>query len=48
VDVSVATRGGRPHGRVTVRLTRDTGDTEQRDLSVVRDTDGWRVCGDPY
>ncbi|MGC5030885.1 hypothetical protein [Micromonospora sp. DT229] len=48
LDVSVATRGGRPHGTVTVRLTRESGGTEQRDLSVVRDQDGWRVCGDPY
>ncbi|AEB45205.1 MULTISPECIES: hypothetical protein [Micromonospora] len=48
VDVSVATRAGRPYGTVTVRLTRDSGSTEERDLSVVREEDGWRVCGDPY
>ncbi|BCJ62607.1 hypothetical protein Jiend_60290 [Micromonospora endophytica] len=48
LDVSVATRGGKPHGTVTVQLTREGGATEQRDLSVVRDDDGWRVCGDPY
>ncbi|NGM16007.1 hypothetical protein O3597_09870 [Verrucosispora sp. WMMA2044] len=48
VDVSVATRGGRPHGKVTVLLTRDSGSTEQRNLSVVREDGGWRVCGDPY
>ncbi|WP_433527881.1 hypothetical protein ACQPYA_15985 [Micromonospora sp. CA-263727] len=48
VDVSVATRSGRPYGTVTVRLTRDSGGTEQRDLSVVREDGGWRVCGDPY
>ncbi|MEH0973832.1 hypothetical protein V6U77_22155 [Micromonospora sp. CPCC 205546] len=48
VDVSVATRGGRPRGTVTVRLTRDSGLTEQRELSVVREDGDWRVCGDPY
>ncbi|PZF88010.1 Rv0361 family membrane protein [Micromonospora deserti] len=48
VDVSVATRGGRPRGTVTVRLTRDSGASEQRALSVVREDGGWRVCGDPY
>ena len=48
LDVSVATRRGDPEGTVTVRLTRDTGANEQRKLSVVRDDDGWRVCGDPY
>lgn len=48
LDVSVATRGGRPHGTVTVRLTRDSGLTEQRTLSVVREDGHWRVCGDPY
>ncbi|TBL33243.1 hypothetical protein EYA84_17750 [Verrucosispora sp. SN26_14.1] len=47
VDVSVATDRGKPHGTVTVRLTRESGTTEQRELSVVRE-DGWRVCGDPY
>lgn len=48
VDVSVATRAGRPYGTVAVRLTRESGSTEQRDLSVVREDAGWRVCGDPY
>ncbi|TCC00290.1 hypothetical protein E0H26_00880 [Micromonospora zingiberis] len=48
LDVSVATRAGRPYGTVTVRLTRDSGSSEQRDLSVVREDGGWRVCGDPY
>ncbi|GIJ29136.1 hypothetical protein Vqi01_42980 [Micromonospora qiuiae] len=48
LDVSVATRAGRPYGTVTVRLTRESGTTEQRDLSVVRDDGGWRICGDPY
>lgn len=48
VDVSVATRAGRPYGTVTVRLTRESGSTEQRALSVVREDAGWRVCGDPY
>ncbi|WP_341715676.1 hypothetical protein QQG74_16585 [Micromonospora sp. FIMYZ51] len=48
LDVSVATRSGRPVGTVTVRLTRESGTTEQRELSVVRDDAGWRVCGDPY
>ncbi|RIV37370.1 Rv0361 family membrane protein [Micromonospora radicis] len=48
VDVSVATRGGQPHGTVTVRLTRDSGTSEQRDLSVVREDGDWRICGDPY
>ncbi|RKN41438.1 hypothetical protein [Micromonospora endolithica] len=48
VDVSVATSRGRPEGTVTVRLTRDTGGTEQRELSVIKESGGWRVCGDPY
>nr|WP_205808205.1 hypothetical protein [Micromonospora sp. HNM0581] len=48
MDVSVATHGGRPLGTVTVVLTRDSGSTEQRDLTVVREDGGWRVCGDPY
>lgn len=47
-DVSVRTRQGRPTGTVTVRLTRDGGRGEQRDLPVVREDDGWRVCGDPF
>ncbi|MFF3868728.1 hypothetical protein [Micromonospora sp. NPDC001898] len=47
-DVAVATRGGRPRGTVAVRLTRDGGGSEQRELPVVRESDGWRVCGDPY
>ncbi|MDO3705711.1 hypothetical protein Q3W71_28985 [Micromonospora sp. C28SCA-DRY-2] len=48
VDVSVATRRGRPHGTVSVKLTRDSGATEERTLSVVNEDGGWRVCGDPY
>lgn len=48
VDVSVTTRAGRPHGTVTVTLTRDSGDTEQRELTVVEEDGSWRVCGDPY
>ncbi|WBB70860.1 hypothetical protein [Micromonospora sp. WMMD812] len=48
VDVSVTTRGGRPHGTVTVKLTRDSGTTEERKLPVVREGGHWRVCGDPF
>ncbi|KXK60774.1 hypothetical protein AWW66_17070 [Micromonospora rosaria] len=48
VDVSVSTRDGRPRGTVTARLDRASGVAEERRLSVVRDGDGWRVCGDPY
>lgn len=48
VDVAVTSRRGRPQGTVTVRLTRDSGITEQRDLSVITEDGGWRVCGDPY
>ncbi|MEW2382181.1 DUF4878 domain-containing protein [Micromonospora sp. NPDC047707] len=48
LDVSVATRRGRPQGTVTVRLTRDSGTTEQREMTVVKEDGGWRVCGDPY
>lgn len=48
VDVSVATRGGRPHGTVTVRVIRADGGGEERQLPVVREDDGWRVCGDPF
>lgn len=48
VDVSVTTRGGRPHGTVTVRVTRDGGASEQRELPVVKEDGGWRVCGDPF
>ncbi|GAA2712014.1 hypothetical protein ACFY2R_17635 [Micromonospora olivasterospora] len=47
-DVSVATRGGRPLGTVTVRLTRDGGGSEERRLPVVREDGRWRVCGDPF
>ncbi|GLY24093.1 hypothetical protein [Micromonospora sp. NBRC 101691] len=47
-DVSVSTRDGQPTGTVTVRLIRDGGRTEQRDLRVVREDDGWRICGDPF
>jgi hypothetical protein len=48
VDVSVATRGGRPRGTVTVRLTRDGGGSEEHRLPVVPEDGGWRVCGDPF
>ncbi|MDM4719164.1 DUF4878 domain-containing protein [Micromonospora sp. WMMA1363] len=48
LDVSVATRGGRAHGTVTVRLVRGSGMTEQRELTVVKEAGRWRVCGDPY
>lgn len=48
VDVSVATRGGRPRGTVTVRLTREGGASEQRELPVVQEDGRWRVCGDPF
>lgn len=47
-DVAVSTREGRPTGTVTVRLTRDGGGSEQRELPVVREDGQWRVCGDPY
>ncbi|MBM7495139.1 hypothetical protein JOD64_006361 [Micromonospora luteifusca] len=47
-DVSVATRSGRPHGTVTVKVTRDGGLTEERRLPVVREGGDWRVCGDPF
>ncbi|MBM0239274.1 hypothetical protein JNW88_22895 [Micromonospora sp. ATA32] len=48
VDVSVATRGGRPRGTVTVRVTRDGGGSEERKLPVVSEDGKWRVCGDPF
>ncbi|MEV4490352.1 hypothetical protein AB0K04_09590 [Micromonospora coxensis] len=48
LDVSVRTKGGRPVGEVTVRLTRDGGAGEQRTVPVVKEDGGWRVCGDPY
>ena len=47
-DVSVSTKGGRPRGTVTVRLTRDGGISEERRLPVVREGGDWRVCGDPF
>jgi hypothetical protein len=47
-DVSVATSGGRPRGTVRVRLIREGGGGEDRELPVVREDDGWRVCGDPW
>lgn len=47
-DVSVSTRDGQPTGTVTVRLIRDGGRIEQRDLRVVREDDDWRICGDPF
>ncbi|MEU1847235.1 Rv0361 family membrane protein [Micromonospora sediminicola] len=48
VDVSVATRGGRPRGTVVVRINRDGGGSEERELPVVPEDGGWRVCGDPF
>ncbi|MEU9829634.1 Rv0361 family membrane protein [Micromonospora chersina] len=48
VDVSVQTRGGRPRGTVTVRLTRDGGGSEERELPIVQEDGKWRVCGDPF
>ncbi|MEV4657398.1 hypothetical protein [Micromonospora sp. NPDC049301] len=47
-DVSVTTRSGRPHGTVTVKVTRDGGISEERRLPVVREGGDWRVCGDPF
>ncbi|MFI6225863.1 hypothetical protein ACIBCR_00935 [Micromonospora echinospora] len=47
-DVSVSTRDGQPTGTVAVRLIRDGGRAEQRDLRVVREGDDWRICGDPF
>ena len=47
-DVSVATKGGRPHGTVRVRVTRDGGASEERTLPVVQEDGRWRVCGDPF
>ncbi|MFJ6164440.1 hypothetical protein ACIQH6_04910 [Micromonospora orduensis] len=47
-DVSVATKSGRAHGTVTVKVTRDGGITEERRLPVVREGGDWRVCGDPF
>ncbi|MEU5940992.1 hypothetical protein ABZ807_17775 [Micromonospora sp. NPDC047548] len=48
VDVSVRTKAGRPTGEVAVRLTRDGGASEERRLTVVKDSGKWRVCGDPF
>ncbi|WP_229401586.1 Rv0361 family membrane protein [Micromonospora okii] len=48
VDVSVATRSGRPRGVVRVRLHRDGGGAEERELPVVQEDGTWRVCGDPF
>ncbi|MFI2713483.1 hypothetical protein ACH495_25510 [Micromonospora sp. NPDC018662] len=48
VDVSVSTRAGRPRGTVVVRLNRDGGGSEQREVPVVPEDGGWRVCGDPF
>ncbi|MEV0005244.1 hypothetical protein AB0H28_23575 [Micromonospora sp. NPDC050980] len=48
VDVSVSTRAGRPRGTVVVRLNRDGGGSEERELSVVSENGSWRVCGDPF
>ncbi|MER7168992.1 hypothetical protein ABT336_23355 [Micromonospora sp. NPDC000207] len=48
LDVSVTTRSGRPEGTVGVRLERENATSDDRDLRVVRDGDGWKVCGDPY
>jgi hypothetical protein len=47
-EVSVSTRSGRPEGTVRAGLTRADGRAQERDLRVVRDPEGWRVCGDPY
>ncbi|GAA3781664.1 hypothetical protein [Micromonospora maritima] len=48
VDVAVSTRGGRPRGTVVVRLNRDGGGSEERELTVVSENGSWRVCGDPF
>ncbi|WFE40362.1 hypothetical protein [Micromonospora sp. WMMD998] len=48
VDVSVSTRAGRPRATVVVRLNRDGGGSEERELPVVSEEGGWRVCGDPF
>ncbi|WP_089154035.1 Rv0361 family membrane protein [Micromonospora sp. NBS 11-29] len=48
VDVSVTTRAGRPRATVVVRLNRDGGGSEERELPVVSEDGGWRVCGDPF
>ncbi|MFI7305763.1 hypothetical protein ACIBM8_21330 [Micromonospora aurantiaca] len=48
VDVSVATRSGKPTGTVLVRINRDGGGSEERELPVVPEGGGWRVCGDPF
>ncbi|MEV4755136.1 hypothetical protein AB0J86_08485 [Micromonospora sp. NPDC049559] len=47
-DVAVATRGGKPQGTVTAELTLESGAVYRRELTVVRDGDDWRVCGNPY
>ena len=46
--VTVATREGRPHGTVRVQLSRDAGPGQNRELTVIREDDAWRVCGDPW
>jgi hypothetical protein len=46
-DVSVATRQGQLRGTVTATLTLDSGLVDRRELAVVQEGDGWRVCGDP-
>lgn len=46
-DVSVSTRRGIPHASVKVRLTREGGASEERNLPVVQEDGKWRVCGDP-
>jgi hypothetical protein len=47
-DVKITSRGGQQRATVTVALTRDTGAVDDHQLPVVRDDDGWRVCGDPF
>ena len=47
-DVSVATEDGHLKGTVTTRLTLDSGAVDRHKLTVVRDGDDWRVCGDPF
>lgn len=48
VDVSVATRSGRPVGTVSVRLNRAAGPQQSRQVPVVSEDGRWRVCGDPF
>ncbi|WP_238013135.1 DUF4878 domain-containing protein [Dactylosporangium sp. AC04546] len=46
--VFVNTNNGRTTGTVTMQLTLDTGFTDQHTFVLQKESDTWKVCGQPY